>query len=78
MEFNGIVGGMADLTRLSNARSRSISAENPTGEPGMGARCELEQGSAREGLPVRNVRVQESEQVDSPVKVKSSFSYWSY
>ena len=48
MEFNGIVGGMADLTRLSNARSRSISAENPTGEPGMGARCELEQGSARE------------------------------
>ena len=47
MGFNGIIGGMADLTRLSPARSRSISAENPTGEKGMGARCELEQGSAR-------------------------------
>ena len=46
MGFNGIIGGMADLTRLSSARSRSISAENPTGEKGMGARCELEQGSA--------------------------------
>ena len=27
------------------------------------------------GLPVRKVRTQESEQVDSPTKVNSSFSY---
>jgi Protein of unknown function (DUF2961) len=30
---------MAALSRLSDARSRSISAENPTGEPGGGARA---------------------------------------
>lgn len=32
---------------LSNARSRSISPENPTGEPGRGGACPLEEGSAR-------------------------------
>ena len=32
---------------LSNARSRSISPENPTGEPGRGGACKLEDGNAR-------------------------------
>ena len=39
---------MENLVRLSNAVSRSISPENFTGEKGGGARCELEDGSARE------------------------------
>ena len=38
---------MASLYRASNARTRSISPENPTGEPGKGGMCPLEQGSAR-------------------------------
>ena len=32
-------GGLADLARLTNARSRSISPENFSGEPGQGARA---------------------------------------
>ena len=36
-----------DLTRPLGRISRSISPENITGEPGMGARTPLEQGSAR-------------------------------
>lgn len=47
MEFNGMVGGMDDLTRLSKAVTRSISPENMTGEPGRGGMCELENGNAR-------------------------------
>ena len=38
--FNGITSGMQDLSRLSNARTRSISPENYTGAVGGGARCE--------------------------------------
>lgn len=47
MAFNGIVSGMSDLTRLSKAKSRSISPENYTGAPGQGGMCELEDGNAR-------------------------------
>jgi len=36
-EFNGLVDGLGSLSRLSNAQSRSISAENITGEKGKGA-----------------------------------------
>jgi hypothetical protein len=35
--FNGLGTNLGNLYRLSTARSRSISAENPTGEPGRGA-----------------------------------------
>src|SRR5215211_5027282 len=35
-EFNGLGMGLGTLSRLSAARTRSISAENPTGEPGRG------------------------------------------
>jgi hypothetical protein len=35
-EFNGLDMGLGNLARLSNAKTRSISAENPTGEPGKG------------------------------------------
>ncbi len=38
---------MSSLYRASAARSRSISPENLTGEPGKGGACPLEQGSAR-------------------------------
>ncbi len=37
---------MNNLFKLTNAKSRSISAENFTGEKGGGARCELEDGIA--------------------------------
>jgi hypothetical protein len=36
-QFNGLGMGLHNLSRLSHARSRSISAENPTGEKGKGA-----------------------------------------
>lgn len=38
-EYGGFGTGMSTLSRLSNARSRSISPENPTGEPGKGGRA---------------------------------------
>ena len=46
-DFNGLDMNMGTLSRLSNAKSRSISPENPTGEPGRGGMCPLEEGSAR-------------------------------
>ncbi len=39
---------MEDLFRIRQAVTRSISPENRTGEPGMGGRTPLEQGTARE------------------------------
>ena len=36
-----------DIFRIKPALTRSISAENPTGEPGRGGACPLEEGSAR-------------------------------
>lgn len=47
MNFNGMINGMGDLTRLSNGQTRSISPENPSGEAGKGGMCELEKGNAR-------------------------------
>ena len=38
---------MGNLYRLSNAKTRSISPENLTGEPGKGGMATLEQGSAK-------------------------------
>jgi len=37
--FDGLHLGLGNLARLSDARSRCISPENPTGEPGGGARA---------------------------------------
>ena len=45
-EFNGISTDLGNLYRLSNARSRSISPENITGEKGKGGMATLEEGSA--------------------------------
>lgn len=45
--FNGITSGMGDLSRLSKARTRSISPENYTGEKGKGGSCELADGNAQ-------------------------------
>jgi len=47
MFFQGLSTGMDNLHLLSKAKTRSISPENPTGEKGMGGRCELEDGSAK-------------------------------
>ena len=48
-EFDGLHVDLATIHRLSNARSRSISAENPTGEKaaGGGTRPDPHQGPAR-------------------------------
>jgi len=47
--FNGLGMHLGNLSRLSNARTRSISAENPTGAKGRG-------GSAREGTGANAAR----------------------
>ena len=47
--FNGLGMSLGNLARLSEAQTRSISAENPTGEKGKGARAEADpKGAARE------------------------------
>ena len=39
MSYNGLGTGMGNLSRLSDARTRSVSPENFTGEKGNGARA---------------------------------------
>lgn len=45
--FNGLDMNLGNLSRLSDAKTRSISPENLTGEPGKGGMATLEQGNAR-------------------------------
>lgn len=47
-KFNGLTSGLCDLYKLSDAQSRSISPENPTGEKGRGGMAEIGEGSASE------------------------------
>lgn len=47
MGFDGLNMGMGNLFRLSDAKTRSISPENHTGEKGKGGMCELENGFAK-------------------------------
>lgn len=47
MMFHGMGMNPGSLFLLSDAKTRSISPENPTGEPGRGGMCPLEEGSAR-------------------------------
>ena len=44
--FNGLGMNMGNLWRLSNAKTRSISPENPTGEKGKGGMATVEEGTA--------------------------------
>ena len=45
--FNGLDMNMGNIFRLSDAKTRSISPENFTGEAGKGGMATLEQGNAR-------------------------------
>ncbi|NLR58639.1 DUF2961 domain-containing protein [Chitinophaga polysaccharea] len=45
--FNGLDMNMGNLFRLSDAKTRSISPENLTGEPGKGGMTPLDQGTAK-------------------------------
>lgn len=47
MEFSGISNSMSTISKLSGAKTRSISPENYNGEKAGGARCELEDGFAK-------------------------------
>jgi len=47
MNFNGLNTNMGNLFLISNAKSRSITPENPTGEKGKGGMCPLEKGIAK-------------------------------
>jgi len=48
--WNGLGMGLGNLSRLSSAKTRSISAENPTGEKGKGATAEPRPDSASREL----------------------------
>lgn len=63
--FHGLVGNLGDLSRLSSAKSRSISAENFTGEPGKG-------GMATDGACAReSERLGQKWKVSPMIKIKS-------
>lgn len=47
-KFNGLNSGMGNLFLMSDAKTRSISPENFTGEKGKGGMATLENGTARE------------------------------
>ncbi len=46
--FDGLQMNLGNLFRTSDAKTRSLSPENVTGEKGKGGMCELENGSARQ------------------------------
>src|SRR5204862_3308106 len=46
-KFNGLDMNLGNLFRLSDAKTRSISPENLTGEPGKGGMTTLENGNAK-------------------------------
>ncbi len=46
--FNGLDMNLGNLSRISNARTRSISPENITGEPGKGGMVPAKNGTAKE------------------------------
>ena len=48
--FNGLTDGLSTLAQLSRAKSRSLSAENPTGEKGKGALAIPDEKSAARKL----------------------------
>jgi len=53
VKFNGLDINLGNLYRLSDAKTRSISPENLTGEPGKGGMTTLENGSSK--FPAREL-----------------------
>ena len=50
--YNGLNSSLGNLWKLTNARTRSISPESPTGEKGKGGMA-VEGGGARTGSGIR-------------------------
>lgn len=67
--YNGLTQGMGNLSRLSHAKTRSISAENMTGEKGKG-------GMATEGLGADAAReLGQTWKISPAVKIESKQVY---
>jgi hypothetical protein len=65
--------GLSDLTDLDDERSRSITPENPHGEPGTGGRAESNLGPGRKGRPCIAVEPGETAtiaEVDGPGEIR--------
>lgn len=91
-QYDGLGMGLGDLPRLSNAESRSISAENPTGEKGKGGQategtCALYARELGQGWKVSpSIDIQANEtavlaEIDGPGAVKHMWmtvhpDYW--
>ncbi len=68
-DFNGLNMGMGNISRLSHAKTRSISAENPAGERGKG-------GAATEGLGANAARdLGQGWKISPAVKIESKQVY---
>ncbi len=80
-DFNGLGMNLGMLSRLSKARTRSISAENPTGEKGKGGMAEADpNGAARElgrgwkcrpCAPIAPLEVLTIAEIDGPGAIQS-------
>jgi hypothetical protein len=67
--FNGLDMGMGNISRLSHAKTRAITAENPTGEKGKG-------GMATEGLGANAAReLGQGWKISPAVKIESKEIY---
>jgi len=64
--LNNYIGlGLSTASIMSNSKTRSISAENPTGEPGNGGKAASNLGIGRKGRPCINIPKGETVEIAS-------------